>query len=201
MPIGISSAKSRRHGVKDRPSAYIDALTTLAKARVDFMVVGVGGVNFFAADAATAFATQDLDLWMRPTATNLRRALTALARGGFRFEAGGEPFVDIDDVVVLGNVIRMAANLVARRDEGSRIDLMLEMREFDFEEVFGASPRFRVAGASIRVAPLETILASKRAAGREKDLRFLEAFFARRDDFVPEANKRVGRPKRGRRPK
>ena len=42
------------------------ALQTLARAGLDFLVVGVGGINFYAPTPADAVVTQDLDVLLRP---------------------------------------------------------------------------------------------------------------------------------------
>ena len=68
---------------------FVRALATLASARVDFIVVGVAGINFFAKDPSEAVATRDLDVLVRPTPEGLGTALRALDRAGFYFEAGG----------------------------------------------------------------------------------------------------------------
>ena len=186
-------------------SPFAQALIALARGRVEFVVVGVGGINFYALDPSTAFVTQDLDVWVRPAVATLRGALRALASVGFQFEAGGEPFVDVDDELVLGNVIAMTSNLVARGPLDSRIDVMLAMEGFDFEKTLADAAAFVIGGESLRVARLETILEAKERAGREKDRAFLAAFRARRDEFLPGLAKpkkrRIDPAKRRKRPK
>ena len=79
---------------------------------------------------------------------------------------------------------------------------MLAMHGYEFAPVFADATRFTVDGELSRVASLETILGAKQAAGREKDLRFLEAFHARRAEFLAKPRAKVKRPAtRGKRPK
>lgn len=181
---------------------YVDALLALSRAKVDFVIVGVTGINFFARDASVAFVTQDLDVLLRPDPANLREAFRALKATGFRFEAGGEPFLDIDDDPILRNVIAMASNIVARALDDGRMDLMLALHDFPYALVSDEAVPFRFEDVTLRVAALERLLESKRRAGREKDLRFLEAFEARRKEFLSEPKppkrrslKRAPRPK------
>ena len=75
-------------------SGFARGLAALANAGVEFVIVGVGEINFYARNGAHAFATLDLDLLLASESDNLRCALEALAAGGFSFEAGAEPFLD-----------------------------------------------------------------------------------------------------------
>ena len=75
-------------------SGFARGVAALANAGVEFVLVGVGGINFYARDGAHAFATLDLDLLLAPEPGNLRCALEALSAGGFSFETGEGPFLD-----------------------------------------------------------------------------------------------------------
>jgi predicted nucleotidyltransferase len=158
---------------------FLEALVALARARVDFVVVGVGGINFYARDASQAVETRDIDVLLAPRAEVLRDALAALAAAGFSFEAGGEPFVDLDDLPVLARVIERAAVVTAVDADGARVDLMLSGAGLRFDEVFAEAVRFRVEGAEVRVGRLETLVRAKELAGRPKDVEFLRMWAAR----------------------
>ena len=94
-------------------SGYLLALAALNEAGVEYVVVGVGGINFYARTPALASATLDLDLLLAPEPANLGAALRALSGAGFSFSAGGEPFVELEDGAVLARVIENgAASLV-----------------------------------------------------------------------------------------
>lgn len=141
---------------------------------------------------------------LRPNVDTLHRALRALAKEGFSFWSAGEPFVDVDDEPILANVLRMTSNLVAERhpDEptGGRIDLMVEMAGFAFEDLRANSTAFRLGGVTIRVAPLEKLLEAKEIAGRPKDIEFLRMHAARFRNYVmkpkPSKSKRPAKKRR-----
>ena len=82
-------------------SGFAQALAALAGAEVDSVIVGVGGINFYARDGAEAFATLDVDILLPPEPAQLRRALNALAARGFSFQAEGEPFLNGEDDAIL----------------------------------------------------------------------------------------------------
>jgi hypothetical protein len=161
---------------------FVRALSLLASAKVDFVVVGVGGINFFARDASEAVATRDLDVLVRPTPETLGTALRALDHAGFSFEAGGEPFLDIADAVVLAQIVRAGATVTVRSDDGAEIDLMMSMSGFDFAGLAEDAVSFRIAGSEVKVGRLEKLLRSKELSGRPKDVAFLALFKARNQE-------------------
>lgn len=161
---------------------FVGALVALARAGVEFIVVGVGGVNFYARDASQVLVTADLDLLLPRRANALRSALAALAAAGFSFEAGGEPFLDRGDDAVLANVARAGASLVARSEDGAHLDLMLSMTGFEFEDLAADAVSFRVGDLEVKVGRLEKLLRSKELSGRAKDLEFLRLYATRLDD-------------------
>jgi hypothetical protein len=149
---------------------------------VDFVLVGVGAINFYARDASAVAQTADLDVLLARRVETLRRALEALRAAGFAFEAGGEPFVDVEDDAVLGRIVEVGGNLAAVAG-GARVDLMLSLAGFSYDELAADAERFRIAEIEVAVGRLEKLLRAKEAAGRDKDREFLRLFAARlRDD-------------------
>jgi CTP:molybdopterin cytidylyltransferase MocA len=164
----------------------LDALEALARAGAPLVVVGVGGINFYARDASEVVATEDLDLLLAPRTDALRTALAALDSLGFSFAAGDEPFVDIQDDAILANVVRAGACIRARHDSGAALDLMLSGKGLAWDEVTSDAVAFQVGDAEIRVGRLERLLRAKELAGRPKDVEFLRMFAARFADEDPE---------------
>ena len=163
-------------------SGFARALAALTDAGVSYIVVGVGGINFYARTPAEAFATLDLDALLEPRVANLQDALRVLSRLGYRFEAGGEPFLDTEDEGILAGVIRNGGTLSALHEAEGEIDLLLSISGFAFADLAEDATPFRVAEAEVRVGSLEKLLRSKEASGRPKDLAFLKAFEARSYD-------------------
>ena len=75
---GSSNTRSEARGVSRPTSGYLSGLTALVEAGVQLVIVGVGGINFYAREPAQAFATLDLDALLEPTIANLKGALRAL---------------------------------------------------------------------------------------------------------------------------
>ena len=143
------------------------------------MIVGVGGINFYARTPADAFATLDVDALLEPAVENLDRALSVLAGLGYSFEAGDEPFVDLKDALVLGRIIENGASLSAVHPEAGELDLLTSISGFSYADLSNGAATFEVAGSRVRVWRLGKLLRSKEVSGRPKDLEFLRAFQAR----------------------
>lgn len=166
----------------ERASAFEVGLAALAAAGVDFVLVGVGGINFYARDPAHAFATLDVDILLAPRVANLSSALRALSDCGFQFESGGEPFLDIADETVLAVIIDHSATLCARHSSAAQLDLMVAVTGFSYAELEADAIRFDVAGSEVRVGRLAKLLRSKQLSGRPKDVAFLRSFAAEYED-------------------
>ena len=143
------------------------------------MIVGVGGINFYARTPAEAYATLDLDALLEPKVDNLRIALRVLGDMGYAFESGGEPFVDLDDESALETVVGNGVTLSAIDADAGEVDLLLSVSGYSYSDLASDSVEFRVADAVVRVGALDKLLSSKRASGRPKDVEFLRAFEAR----------------------
>lgn len=159
--------------------SLLEAVLLLARAGVDFVVVGVHGINFYARDASQAVVTEDVDLFLPRRAETLRDALCILRDAGFALTSRGEPFLDVDDSSILANVVRSGANVVARNDAGACVDLMLSGAGFEFEDLRSDAVPFRLGDVEVCVGRLEKLLRSKELAGRPKDIEFLRMFAAR----------------------
>jgi hypothetical protein len=168
--------------VSEPVSGFSRALAALGEAGIDFVIVGVGGINFYARTPADAYATLDVDTFLSPAVDNLRGALSVLSGLGYEFQAGGEPFVDLDDNLVLRRIVDNGASLNAIHPEASELDLLTSISGFDYMDLSSDAATFEVAGATVRVGRLEKLLRSKEVSARPKDREFLRAFQARAFD-------------------
>jgi predicted nucleotidyltransferase len=165
--------------VSQPASGFARALSALREAGIDFVVVGVGGITFYARTPGEVFATVDLDTLLAPAAANLSAALRVLSERGYHFESGDEPFLDQNDEAVLARVIANGACLTALHPEEGQIDLRTSIAGFRYADLVSDATSFEVAGTMVRVGRLEKLLRSKERSGRPKDREFLRAFAAR----------------------
>jgi hypothetical protein len=141
------------------------ALNALTAAQVNFVVVGA----YAAVAQGFAQLTRDLDICYERTPENMKRLAAALTPYHPRLRGAPEglPFV-LDD-----RGLAQGMNFTLQTDLGD-IDLLGHMSGLgEFQEVARDSVPVSLHGASFRVASLDAIIRSKRAAGRPKDLNAL----------------------------
>jgi predicted nucleotidyltransferase len=147
----------------------------LNEAGVRFVIIGVAGANLWARSGHTIFATQDYDLFVPPDPENALRAWQAADSAGLALFCGDEPLDRPRDRVLAQRVVESRALVRATDGAGFDVDFTLVMAGFEFAGVFSRRRTFELDGVPIGVALLRDIVASKAAAGREKDRLFLAA--------------------------
>lgn len=145
----------------------------LNEARVRFVLIGVAGANLWARSAHTIFATEDYDLLLPLDPDNALRAWQASETAGLQLFSGDEPLDHPRDRLLAERIVERRGLVRASDGAGLDIDFALVMAGFEFEEVFSRRRTFEVEGVPVSVARLRDIVASKAAAGREKDRLFL----------------------------
>jgi hypothetical protein len=149
------------------------ALTVLAKAGVNFIVVGAyAGVLH-----GSGQVTQDIDICYDRSPDNIRRLALALAPYHPRLRGAppGLPFVLDERTLTLG------MNFTFETDLGD-IDLLGELSGVgQFADLARDSVLIDYHGMQLRVASLDAVIRSKRAAGRPKDLLALPELEAMKD--------------------
>lgn len=134
--------------------AELAFLRELVRRKIRFLVVGLGAAVLQGADAVT----QDLDLWFRSLGDP---AIAEAARA-----AGGVFAARTSPPMIAGEGL-------------DRIDVVTRcqgLKSFDAE--YAKAVDLSVLDFSIKILPLERVIASKSAAGRPKDKAVLEALRA-----------------------
>jgi len=137
-----------------------DEFCALLTAReVEFVIVGAHALAFHGAPRFTG----DLDILIRPTEHNARRALAAIAEFGF-------PTAPLTPADVVGGtkVIEMGLAPV-------QIHVMSEISGVTWDEVWASREIGPFGPRSVPFIGREAFLRNKRAAGRLKDLADIEA--------------------------
>ena len=165
----LSSAKRRCESV-DRFTSLAGALTAQG---VRYVVIGVGGANYYAPSGSAMLMTLDRDLFLPADPRNLLVAWGVCRSSGFELFAGAEPLDELRDAALARAVVERRPLTRASDGMGTDVDLSCVMSGFDFETVWSARRTFEVEAIAIPVARLSHIVASKARAGREKDRLFL----------------------------
>jgi len=135
---------------------FVDLLLAFEEHEVDYVVVGAHAV----AAAGVVRATKDLDVFVRPSASNAVRIMRALVAFGAPIAAHG---VRAADFATPGVVYQMG--LPPRR-----IDITTAIDGVSFEEASRGAVRQRVDDLDLPFLGLRELLMTKRAAGRPQDL-------------------------------
>lgn len=151
-------------------------LSALHEARVDFVIVGA----YAAVAHGAPVLTRDLDICYDREPANLQRLAGSLQPFHPRLR-GSEPTLPFRLDL---STLRQGMNFTLVTDAGD-LDLMGELSGVgQFSVVARRAEEITLYGRQFRVASLEVIIASKRAAGRAKDkavLAELEALKALKD--------------------
>lgn len=137
------------------PPDFRDLLSALADSKAEYLVVGGWAVGFHAEPRFT----KDLDLLIGQDAGNLRRVVDAL-------RAFGAPAGILDQLASLG-----PDEFLFLGAPPARVDLLRAIPGVEFERAFERRVVVDWDGVDACVIGREDLLASKRASGRERDLR------------------------------
>ena len=146
-------------------------LNRLTTEQVDFVLIG----GFAAVVLGVPYVTQDIDICYSPEKTNLTRLQRALAplhprlriEGLTDEEAQALPF-QLDE-----RMLQQSPILTLQTDV-AELDMMIMVPGVgNYEQVKKASTKIEVLGPQLLVLDLPALIASKRAAGRPKDLLIL----------------------------
>jgi hypothetical protein len=121
---------------------------------VEYVIVGAHCLAFHARPRYTG----DLDIFVRPTADNAERLVTALRAFGFGSIAeDAAAFTEPEQVIQLGRA-------------PNRIDLLTSLTGVTADESFATKVPAELGGLPVFVLAKELLLKNKRATGRPQDL-------------------------------
>jgi hypothetical protein len=132
---------------------FHDILSEFSAANVEFLLVGAYALAVHGLPRATG----DIDLWVRSSAENAQRIMTALA--GF-----GAPLADVTEHDFTSPGIVLQIGIAPRR-----IDLLTAIDGVEFEEAWRDRLLVTIDTLRVPVISREHLLRNKRATGRPKD--------------------------------
>jgi hypothetical protein len=137
-------------------SDFRDFIQALNNNQVRYLLVGGYAVVFH----GHARTTGDMDIWVDCTKENYVHLVKA-------FREFGMPVFDMTEEKFLSpknyDVFRFGRKPVA-------IDIMIKMANFSFEECFNLVTYFEDDNLKVPVVHINTLIAAKKFAGRQKDL-------------------------------
>ena len=142
------------------PRDFADLLIELCEAKAEFLVVGGWAVILY----GHVRATDDMDIFVRPSATNSERVFAALEAFGAPLRAHGLApghFANEGDAYRFG-----IAPL--------KVEVLTKISGVSFDEALQGSKTFELDGYQIPYIGKAPLIANKKAAGRHKDLADVE---------------------------
>lgn len=133
---------------------YRDLLSAFSRHGVEYLLVGA----YAMAAHGQPRATMDIDLWLKVSPENARRAVAALEAFGAPADA-----LDASSFERPGTVVHLG---VAPR----RIDLLTRIDGVEYAAAAGRALQVAIDGLVIPTIGLADLIANKRATGRAQDL-------------------------------
>jgi hypothetical protein len=145
---------------------------------VEYIVIGVSGINYFAKDARQILSTADYDLFLKPTPDNVVRAWKAFRKGGFAVvirEGDRTRVLRRASLRIGSRLIQEGRTLIAVGPCNLMAEGLVAISGFTFDQLkkHAVLQRDRKLRFGFWVGSLKDLLESKRVADRDKDRLFL----------------------------
>jgi hypothetical protein len=142
------------------PQDFTDLLIELCEAKAEFLLVGGWAVILY----GHVRATDDMDIFVRPSATNSERTFAALDAFGAPLRAHA---VAPAHFAKEGDAYRFGIAPL-------KIEILTKISGVSFDDALRGSKTFELDGYRIPYIGKAALIANKRAAGRHKDLADVE---------------------------
>lgn len=156
---------------------YLTAIKEFDRAKVEYLVIGVSGINYYAKDNRQVIMTADYDIFLKPETGNVRESLRVMQSLEYTILIGDRIRKNFSDKTIRG-IIKERNTIVCENPEHNLIELCLEVSGYLFEKLSQNAHFFKVGKDKIRVADLKDLLRMKMIANREKDRIFLQKYAA-----------------------
>jgi hypothetical protein len=140
------------------PKDFAEFVTLLEKHKVEYLVIGGYAVGFW----GHVRFTGDLDIWLKPTAENAFKILSAIRDFGF-----GSLNLKENDLTTVGNVIQLGYPPL-------RIDLLNDIDGVTFDDCYEHKVEENFNGFNYKFISYDDLIKNKKSSGRNKDLSDLD---------------------------
>ena len=151
---------------------YIEVLDKFNKNSVDYVVIGMSGINYYASKAAETFSTQDFDIFVKPAIDNIKKAISIFEKFSYSLIANKKRIEKTD----IKSVVKNKNTILATDPYGITFELILAVSGYTFSQMQRDAVIFNIKNVPVKVAKLRKLLMSKKIAGREKDKLFLKRY-------------------------
>lgn len=151
---------------------YIELLDKFNKHRVDYVIIGMSGINYYASKAAETFSTQDFDIFVKPAINNIKKVISIFEKLNYDMIANKKKIEKKD----IKSIVRNKNTILATDPYGITFESILAVSGYTFSQMQKDAVIFNVNNVPVKVAKLRKLLMSKKIAGREKDKLFLKRY-------------------------
>ena len=138
-------------------ATYLEIFRAVQSSKADCVWIGLSAAAMY----GSPFVSYDYDFFVRPDASHLDRVRATLRSLGM---CESLPDMASSNIIAIETTVSFADPM-----GGPTVDLMTHISGPTFDEVWQGHQVKELEGVRVRVASLEHIVASKRAANREKD--------------------------------
>jgi len=151
---------------------YVEILDKFNRRGIVYVIIGMSGINYYAAKTQETFATQDFDIFIKPTIDNVKKAISIFEKLDYSLMANEKKI----EKSLIKKIVREKKTILATDPYGIAIELILTVSGYSFSQMRVDATIFNIKGVPVRVAKLSKLLMSKKVAGREKDKLFLRRY-------------------------
>lgn len=152
---------------------YLRVIARLNQQKLNYLIIGVSGINYYARDARQVIMTADYDIFLQPELKNVLRAMKVMRSLGYEISVNDRLLKNISSAFIQ-EIVKKRKTLFCENPQHNLVEFCLEVSGYTFEELKRNSRLFKAGRVKIPVGNLEDLLRMKRIAGRPKDKIFLE---------------------------
>jgi len=160
---------------------YAELLDKFNRQGVQYVVIGMSGINYYASNASETFSTQDYDIFIKPTIDNVEKAVLILKRSNYNATTSEGEITSAR----IKDITRHKKTIIAADPYGIIFELLLAVSGYTFGQMKRNAKIFVAEKVPIKVGNLYDLLTSKKLAGRAKDKLFLRRFKPMLSDKKP----------------
>src|SRR3990172_4251517 len=142
---------------------YTEIIREFNHNRINYIVIGVSGINYYAGDVHNLIMTADFDIFLKPEVKNVFKALKILKSKGLSVSTKYEAVQRLSKKKI-ENIVRMGKSLSCSNPYGNIVDLCLQVSGFTFDELVKDANVFKAGRTPIRVGQLGKLLRMKEIA-------------------------------------
>lgn len=155
--------------IKRIPDPYAELIDQFNRQGIKYVVVGMSGINYYASKAADTFATQDFDIFVKPTLSNIKKSISILKKFDYTVISNQREVSD----PLIKDIVKSKRTILASNPYGITFELILAVSGYTFSQMEQDAAVFDIDRIPVKVAKLSKLLMSKKRLVEKKTSFFL----------------------------